>query len=367
MRAQANSSLGVPFVLLFFILSNYIILNLFIGAILANMGSMTEAKCIEMTQQMREDELRMQRQAREAHLFVKGCAAAADANNARGQDLTTLQQVTKHALFRETFMSSPVIHERFGLQVSNNALGVFSPYTSFRKFVYKTVKNPYFDFFILIVIVYSTVLLTMVNKDTSSDEGWKNFFQVNDIIFVTIFTIEFGLKLIAFGFIWCDNVELMLMSEEELKELMMGSHGSPSYMCDAWNYLDLIVLFVSYVNLLGDPEGPLKVLRLLRAFRPLRMVNRIEGMKVIIKALFRAGPSLGNVCVILFSIFLIFGILGLNLFMGKFESCNDVVSSYVGGSNKNHCFGFNTQSDYWSPKVTSCFVCTMTSHIYSLS
>ena len=39
MRANENAYLGVPFILSFFVLSNYIILNLFIGAILGNMGT----------------------------------------------------------------------------------------------------------------------------------------------------------------------------------------------------------------------------------------------------------------------------------------------------------------------------------------
>ena len=119
---------------------------------------------------------------------------------------------------------------------------------------------------------------------------------------------------------------------------------------DAWNYLDLMVLVVSYVNMFGDPEGPLKILRLLRAFRPLRMVNRVDGMKLVIMSLVSAVPALSNVCILMFAVFLIFAILGLSLFMGKFQSCNDVEDEFLGGSNKIDCYGHNV-GDFWSPKV----------------
>ena len=102
----------------------------------------------------------------------------------------------------------------------------------------------------------------------------------------------------------------------------------------------------------GDPEGPLKILRLLRAFRPLRMVNRIDGMKLVIMSLVSAAPALSNVCILLASVFLIFGILGLSLFMGKFHSCNDAEDEFIGGSDKIHCFG-HFEGDFWGPRVWS--------------
>jgi len=94
-------------------------------------------------------------------------------------------------------------------------------------------------------------------------------------------------------------------------------------MYSGWNYLDMIVLAVGYIGKVGDPDGPLKALRLVRAFRPLRMVNRVAGMKLVIGAIVSACPALANVCALLVAVFLIFAILGLSLFKGKFFSCND--------------------------------------------
>ena len=83
------------------------------------------------------------------------------------------------------------------------------------------------------------------------------------------------------------------------------------------------------------------------------MVNRIDGMKLVIMSLVAAGPALGNVIAFLiFGVFTIFGILGLSLFLGKFHSCNDVADAFIGGSNKQHCYGHNA-NDFWTPKVWS--------------
>lgn len=150
------------------------------------------------------------------------------------------------------------------------------------------------------------------------DDGWVAFFSVCDDVFLVIFSIEFGLKVFAFGFIWTDNVEFMLAEQDTLKALVLGNTGEPAYMYNSWNYLDMVVLSVGYITKFGNPDGPLKVLRLLRAFRPLRMVNRIAGMKLILTALASAGPQLANVCALLVAVFLIFAILGLSLFMGSF-------------------------------------------------
>ena len=78
-------------------------------------------------------------------------------------------------------------------------------------------------------------------------------------------------------------------------------------------------------------------------------------MKLVIMSLTSAAPALSNVCVLLFAVFLIFGILGLSLFMGKFHSCSDVEDAFIGGSDRINCYGYNDKNngaDFWTPKVS---------------
>jgi len=224
---------------------------------------------------------------------------------------------------------------------------LFDPYHPARRFVYDLVKNTYFDLFILLIILVSTVLLALDNPTTRQDPTWVNLFTTCDDVFLIIFTIEFLLKIFAFGMIWTDNIEFMLADQECLKALVLGDVGEPAYMYSGWNYLDMIVLAVGFILKFGNPEGPLKILRLLRAFRPLRMVNRIAGMKLVLGALVAACPALANVCFLMCAVFLIFSILGLSLFMGKFHFCTDEEAA-----GKDDCFGeFESEDGFPMPSV----------------
>jgi len=50
--------------------------------------------------------------------------------------------------------------------------------------------------------------------------------------------------------------------------------------------------------------------------RPLRSINAIPSMRMLVKALIDALPDLGNVVMFLLFVFMIFGILGIQLFSG---------------------------------------------------
>ncbi|CAI5762361.1 channel type 2 subunit alpha isoform X4 [Podarcis lilfordi] len=83
------------------------------------------------------------------------------------------------------------------------------------------------------------------------------------------------------------------------------------------------VSLVSLVaNALGYSElGAIKSLRTLRALRPLRALSRFEGMRVVVNALVGAIPSIMNVLLVCLIFWLIFSIMGVNLFAGKFYHC----------------------------------------------
>ena len=90
--------------------------------------------------------------------------------------------------------------------------------------------------------------------------------------------------------------------------------------------LDFVVVLASLSNLAvgQDSSSALKSirsLRALRALRPLRMISRNESLKLVVNALFRAIPELGNVTLISGLALLIFAILGINFFKGTFYHC----------------------------------------------
>ncbi|TRY55661.1 hypothetical protein DNTS_016511 [Danionella cerebrum] len=128
----------------------------------------------------------------------------------------------------------------------------------------------------------------------------KTILEFADKVFTYVFIVEMLLKWVAYGF--------------------------KTYFTNAWCWLDFLIVDVSLVsltaNLLGYSElGAIKSLRTLRALRPLRALSRFEGMRVVVNALVGAIPSIFNVLLVCLIFWLIFSIMGVNLFAGKFYHC----------------------------------------------
>lgn len=99
---------------------------------------------------------------------------------------------------------------------------------------------------ILAVILISSIKLVI---DTYEDDfqPWLNYF------FAFFFGVESCLKIISFGFIL----------------------DSGSYLRDNWNRLDFIIVVCSFIDVFVDTIDLsfVKILRLLRALRPLRLIS----------------------------------------------------------------------------------------------
>ena len=104
----------------------------------------------------------------------------------------------------------------------------------------------------------------------------------------------------------------------------------PAYVKSTWNCLDFFVVMSSLAELIMplfmggsgvDSLKSLKALRALRALRPLRMVSKNEGMKLVVGALMTSIPSMTHVLIVCMLLLLILAIVGVNLFKGKFFSC----------------------------------------------
>lgn len=66
----------------------------------------------------------------------------------------------------------------------------------------------------------------------------------------------------------------------------------------------------------------LSILKLFRTLRPLRIISRNPDMKIIISSLGESMLGIFNVLIIIMCIFLMIGILGINLLGNKLNYCN---------------------------------------------
>jgi hypothetical protein len=92
------------------------------------------------------------------------------------------------------------------------------------------------------------------------------------------------------------------------------------YLRDPWNLLDFVIISTGYLPyLISGKSINLKSLRFMRILRPLRTITSIKALKIIMLALLSAIPMLCDTFVVVLFIYLIFGIGGLQLYIGLFK------------------------------------------------
>jgi len=241
--------------------------------------------------------------------------------------------------------------------VPHPALRVFKPKNPLRLLVSWLVYHPTFEFFIMTCILITSITLLLERPDDSwigSDSncpdvglncslvmfpGQSNqlncprdardpdfgrvwgacgtpdeapccvikerlkIFQVLDQIFTVVFTLEMTLKILSDGFI---------------------SHKF-SYLRSPWNWLDFAIVIISLIGSFGPTSNmkAFKSLRTFRAIRPLRVIKRHIGLKVVVVCMISSIPAMYPVLSVMVLWFLTYAILGVNFYSGNTYACYD--------------------------------------------
>ncbi|KAL4840955.1 hypothetical protein H8958_015043 [Nasalis larvatus] len=203
-----------------------------------------------------------------------------------------------------------------------------------RKTCYSIVEHNWFETFIVFMILLSSGALAFEDIYIEQRKTIKTMLEYADKVFTYIFILEMLLKWVAYGF--------------------------QTYFTNAWCWLDFLIVDVSLVSLvanaLGYSElGAIKSLRTLRALRPLRALSRFEGMRVVVNALVGAIPSIMNVLLVCLIFWLIFSIMGVNLFAGKFYHCVNMTTGNMFDvsdvNNLSDCQALGKQARWKNVKV----------------
>uniref|UniRef100_A0A671G4N5 Voltage-dependent N-type calcium channel subunit alpha n=1 Tax=Rhinolophus ferrumequinum TaxID=59479 RepID=A0A671G4N5_RHIFE len=125
--------------------------------------------------------------------------------------------------------------------------------------------------------------------------------------FIGIFCFEAGIKIVALGFV-----------------LHKGS-----YLRNGWNVMDFVVVLTGILATAGT-DFDLRTLRAVRVLRPLKLVSGIPSLQVVLKSIMKAMVPLLQIGLLLFFAILMFAIIGLEFYMGKFHKA---------------CFPNNTDKD----------------------
>uniref|UniRef100_A0A672YE18 Voltage-dependent T-type calcium channel subunit alpha-1H n=1 Tax=Sphaeramia orbicularis TaxID=375764 RepID=A0A672YE18_9TELE len=204
-------------------------------------------------------------------------------------------------------------------------LYLFSPESRLRVWCKATISHKLFDHVVLVFIFLNCITIALERPGIDPTSPERMFLSVSNYVFTVIFLAEMAIKVIALGFCF----------------------GKQTYLQSTWNILDGLLVFVSLVDILVTVAftsenkilGILRVLRLLRTLRPLRVISRAPGLKLVVETLITSLRPIGNIVLICCAFFIVFGILGVQLFKGKFYHCEGLDTKNI--TNKSDCLQAN--------------------------
>uniref|UniRef100_A0A8C1YMJ7 Calcium voltage-gated channel subunit alpha1 Ia n=1 Tax=Cyprinus carpio TaxID=7962 RepID=A0A8C1YMJ7_CYPCA len=189
----------------------------------------------------------------------------------------------------------------------------------FRLLCQSIIAHKLFDYVVLAFIFSNCITVALERPKILQGSLERLFLTVSNYIFTAIFVGEMTLKVVSMG--------LYL--------------GEQAYLRSSWNILDGFLVFVSLIDIVVSMAGGakilgvLRVLRLLRTLRPLRVISRAPGLKLVVETLITSLKPIGNIVLICCAFFIIFGILGVQLFKGKFYHCLGLDVKNI--TNKSDC------------------------------
>ncbi|XP_053300102.1 voltage-dependent T-type calcium channel subunit alpha-1I [Pleuronectes platessa] len=200
---------------------------------------------------------------------------------------------------------------------------LFSPQNKFRQICKSIIDHKLFDYVVLAFIFSNCITVALERPKILQGSFERIFLTISNYIFTAIFVTEMTLKVVSMG-------------------LYVGEQA---YLRSSWNILDGFLVFVSLIDIVVSMAGGakilgvLRVLRLLKTLRPLRVISRAPGLKLVVETLITSLKPIGNIVLICCAFFIIFGILGVQLFKGKFFYCSGPDVKNI--TNKSDCLQAN--------------------------
>ena len=230
----------------------------------------------------------------------------------------------------------------------NVSLFMFGPNNPVRRFCQRIVGpgrgdqriegvDPYkpvwysFSAFVYLAIV-AMVLLACITTPLYQREyferyalNFRTWFIWTDMGFAIFFTVEAAIKVIADGFFFTPN----------------------AYFRGTWGFIDGIVLVTLWINVitsLYQDDGVSRAVGAFKALRALRLLNVSDSARdTFYSVIILGGWKVISAAFVSISLLIPFAILGLNLFNGQMESCND---SSFGHPELSNCVGEYQSAPY---------------------
>jgi len=143
-------------------------------------------------------------------------------------------------------------------------------------------------------VLISSIFLVL---ETFDDKKILEISTILGFVFWGIYLIELLLKAISFGFCLGEN----------------------TYLTDAWNILDFLIIISGGFSFLPHGENNLYLLRVLKVVRPLKALTAIPNMKGFISSLLLSLMDLLIVFIFFLFFYIFFALIGLSLWSDIFD------------------------------------------------
>ncbi|XP_015795896.2 voltage-dependent calcium channel type A subunit alpha-1 isoform X5 [Tetranychus urticae] len=165
---------------------------------------------------------------------------------------------------------------------------------SFKYRVWRIVVSTGFEYFIMILIVFNTLLLMM--KYHHADDTYLDVLSYMNELFTIFFLLECILKLVAFG---CKN-----------------------FFKDSWNVFDFVTVVGSVIDAIVMEFGSqlrsyqfnVGFLRLFRAARLIKLLRQGYTIRILLWTFIQSFKALPYVCLLIAMLFFIYAIIGMQVF-----------------------------------------------------
>uniref|UniRef100_A0A8D0C2E9 Voltage-dependent N-type calcium channel subunit alpha n=1 Tax=Salvator merianae TaxID=96440 RepID=A0A8D0C2E9_SALMN len=187
----------------------------------------------------------------------------------------------------------------------NRSLFIFSEDNVIRKYAKRitewflplTLALTPFEYMILATIIANCIVLALEQHLPDGDKTpMSERLDDTEPYFIGIFCFEAGIKIIALGFVFHKG----------------------SYLRNGWNVMDFVVVLTGILATAGT-QFDLRTLRAVRVLRPLKLVSGIPSLQVVLKSIMKAMVPLLQIGLLLFFAIVMFAIIGLEFYMGKFH------------------------------------------------
>jgi len=169
---------------------------------------------------------------------------------------------------------------------SNESKSIFKSFS-------KLVESQVFSLFIIGLIIINAIMMGVGTFDfVSENEEVNRAFEITDLVFLIIFTIELVMHFI---------------------------HKGRGVLQDGWVMFDFLVVLLSWVSLSISGGGGVQVLRAFRVFRVFTILSKLRVMRNLVTAILKVIPRLLNIVLLMVVVFWIFAVMFTDLFRTLYE------------------------------------------------